>query len=178
MNSSIKKATKRRAMRVVTVFTGAAACATAFAPAAMAGTDHVARLTTPANSPHRFYGSIRSAGCANVPHWVHIQAMVSEDRAFQRTMRCFGYDGLLQVSSNHGWGGHMLTYYECGGNNSGVLIVSNQPPGQYGANQPFGPGKTYRKEWSGTAADPFALAVNSMYIYKWNGTDTCPASAP
>jgi hypothetical protein len=72
----------------------------------------------------------------------------------------------------------MLTYYECGGNNSGVLIASNQPPGEYGANQPFGPGKTYRKEWSGPATDPFAFAVNSMYIYKWNGNDTCPTNAP
>jgi len=178
MNSSIKKATKRRGMRVATVFTGAAACATAFAPTAMADTGNATGLTTPANSPHRWYGSIRSGGCANVPNWVHIQAMVSEDEPYQRTMRCFGYDGLLEVSSNGGWGGHMLTYYECGGNNSGVLIASYGATGTPGANQLFGPGTTYRKEWSGPATRPIAYAVNSMYMFKWTGNDKCPASAP
>jgi hypothetical protein len=178
MNSSTKKATKRRGRRVATVFTGAAACATAFAPTAMAATDHAARLTAPANSPHLWWGKTRSGGCANVPNWVHIQAMVSEDQTFQRTMRCFGYAGKLEVSSNHGWGGHMMTYYECGGNNSGVLIASYGAPGTYSANQSFGPGTGYRKEWIGQATDPIAYAVNSMYIIKWTGNDACPASAP
>ena len=177
MNSSIKKATKRRGIRVATVFTGAAACATAFAPTAMAATDNAAGLTTPANYPHNIYGNIKSGGCGDA-NWVHIQAMVSEDRPFARTMRCFGFAGLRQVSSNHGWGGKMLTYYECGGNNSGVLVASYSPPGYPGANQAFGPGTTYRKEWSGSATRPFAYGVNSMYIYKWTGNDKCPANAP
>jgi hypothetical protein len=171
MNSSIKKATKRRGRRVATVFIGAAACTAAFAPAAMAGTGDVARLNTPANNPHLWSGNIKSGGCANVPNWVHIQAMYNDGHPFQRRMRCFGNRGDLEVSDGQSHG-PMITYYECGGNNWGFLIGLSTL-----LDQSYGPGTSYRKEWTGPATNPVGFAVNSVYNRDWSGTDTCPANA-
>lgn len=172
MNSRIKKATKRQGRRVATVFTGAAACATAFAPAAMAATGHVAQAANPMNENKKIYGSIRSGGCANVPNWVHLQTEYSGNNVYARKMRCFGYDGLYQVSDG-GTNGPMLTYEECGGNNFGVLIGTSTGLGILG-NQTFGPGTYYRIE-SNIGPDGGKF-VDSVYIYKWSGTDKCPES--
>jgi hypothetical protein len=149
----------RKTMRVATVFTGAAATAAAFTPAAMAGTGHgaVARTAGKAlNVPrergirpdYSKYGSIRSSGACKNAEWVHLE--------WGRGYRdCFGYHGGIN------WGEELAISHECGGTNNGIIFTT-------GNSIPYGPGTGYRGFPTGTEA-------LSIYIGSWTGTDHCGA---
>lgn len=173
MEPATRKASARKAMRVATVFTGAAAAAFA-APAAMAGTGHAAgagnktvthrpmdhiAATRVLNNSGRQSGSIQRrpgfSACEGTPHWVHLIGSGVSGSA----EACFGFKGLYDVSGGfrNPWG----LNYECGANNHGFLNPKTSA-------QSFNVGTTYRKE--------FNLHMNSIRINGWNGNDTCPVS--
>jgi hypothetical protein len=169
MKSGIKKVASGRAMRVATVFTGAAACAAAFTPVAHAATGHQAepdgkglalaqlqgmmhgaRLD---NNGHAASGSIREVnGCAGTPTWVHLAKGAAGD--------CVGYKGTWSFSVD-GLTGTISVSRICGGNNYGWYADANGSVGYYHQ------GTTY-----------VTLPVDnirSIGIFGWKGTDTCPA---
>jgi hypothetical protein len=112
------KALKGRTMRVATTFTGAAACAFAFAPMATAGTMAQAH---PDN--------VVSGACGNgTAHWLHLGNGAGGDR-------CYGDRG----------GGIRSKKYDtasfCGGNNIGSFTGISAFGDK--VTKKFGPGKTY-----------------------------------
>jgi hypothetical protein len=169
MNPSTRKST-RKAMRVATVFTGAAAVG-AFAPAAVAavgheaGTGHQARAVDKAPALPRVHGtthgirpdfsgresgSIRlSRFCSQVPHWVHMQSYSLKNSY------CYGFKGLWE------WDPAAKMYGECGGNNFGYLY----PDG--GNAFSFHQGTTYRRWTNG-------IKLFDIRISGWSGNDKCP----
>jgi hypothetical protein len=156
MNTAIKKAAVGKTLRVATVFTGAAACAAAFTPAAMAATGHPAR---PQNGAA--YDSMKvTSNCAGVPNWLHLTFWWSSKPGpsfYLRTM-CWGFAGIDAAIPPQRGGTNRLSY-ECGGNNYGYL----NPATDF---QNFGPGTGYRHENN--------FVVNSVEITGWSGTDRCP----
>jgi hypothetical protein len=129
MKPAIRKAGRTKTMQVSTFFTGAVACATAFAPAATAATSHRLRpdgKTTTATGLHDTISGVRpdtSPGyCPDVPKWVHLQTEGGG-------LECFGYDGTYAL--------HGAFVSVCGGNNSGFLYTTN------GESTHFGPGDTF-----------------------------------
>jgi hypothetical protein len=171
MEAGITKTASRRrkAMRVATVFTGAAAAAVTFAPTAMADTGQVAQpagrtmALRPLDRRGPVYGSIKeAASCGNTPHWVHLDGWDPNGitgGSFRTA--CFGFKGLYDMSS--GIAGHpWLVTAECGGNNHGFLNYN------YANAQSFNVGTYYRNEHS--------LSMNSVFIGGWAGNDTCPKS--
>jgi hypothetical protein len=166
MSTATRTTASRKAMRVATVFTGAAAAAV-LPSAAMAGTatpvrptDHIEALR-PANSSGKVYGSIRrQPQCdfpgATKPQWVHIIGV----GAGGSTETCFGFAGLWDVSG--GLANEWTINYECGGTNFGALNPLTD-------SQSFGPGTGYRKE--------HGFHMNSIDIFAWSsGGKTCPLS--
>jgi hypothetical protein len=155
MSTATRRATSRKAMRVATVFTGAAATAVAFAPAALAAPGHApaqghtalvngkTRAVRPDNT-----GSIRSKGCGTSDvHWLHI-----EYASFFRSKLCkaFGFRGYMTDGQD--------MYAQCGGNNYGNIFGSK-------GTLSFGPGNTYRS---------FPRRnISAVSIYFWSGTDQC-----
>jgi hypothetical protein len=119
-----KKSAMARTMRVATTFTGAAACAVAFAPAATAGGLPYHQMPT-----YRRSGSIRSASCQGRPTWLHIDWYSVLGAGPYLT--CVGYKGKLAMSPTIFMSG------QCGGNNSGWFFDSHGPFA-------FRPGTTYR----------------------------------
>jgi len=157
MSTATRRATSRKAMRVATVFTGAAATAVAFAPTALAAPGHAqaqghtalvngkTRAVSPENT-----GSIRSKGCgASDVHWLHI-----EYGSLFRSKLCkaFGFKGVFNDSQS--------MFAQCGGNNFGNIFYSG------GRDVGFGPGNTYR------SFKPRKL-ISAVSIYFWSGTDKC-----
>jgi hypothetical protein len=153
----------KKTMRVATTFTGAAACAVAFNPAAMAATgqpaaqpgheQHLRRMAIAGNT--RLSGSIRQGSCAK-SHWLHIKSKYNGGE-------CFGFRGLLLLSPYP----NMRAF--CGGNNSGY-IWGNDNLHSYQVYQHFGRGTTY-----------YSLPKSVAYFYAsevgiagWSGTNTCP----
>jgi hypothetical protein len=143
----------RKTMRVATVFTGAAACAAAFTPAATAGTVHQARALPRQDGKKyapirngRIEGSIRSSGACHNAEWVHLEW----SRGYTD---CFGYAGLFSF-------GPLKISHECGGTNYGQLDIVGKSPIHYG------PGTTYRGFPTGTEASVIS-------ILSWHGTDHC-----
>jgi len=114
------KPSTRRAMRVATVFTGAAAAATGFGPAAMAAPVHQAQ---PANG--RISGSIRSASCTHEPHWLQFESRY--DVCF-----AFGFRGEWSYNGNY-------VSSQCGGTNYGFLKFTS------GKTISYGPGTYFRR---------------------------------
>ncbi len=163
MNTATRTATSRRAKRVATFFTGAAATAVTFAPAALAAPGHaLAPGHVPAQghtalingktvpmSPDVHSGSIRSKGCGTSDvHWLHIEyASLFFDRDL---CKAFGYAGYMTVAQG--------MFAECGGNNYGTIY---SPTGYLS----FGPGNGYR------SVKPRDISLVS--IYSWKGTDHC-----
>jgi hypothetical protein len=144
-------------MRVATAFTGAAACAAAFTPAAMAGTGHQAQPGRNGIRPnsYREYGKIRKTEyCSQEHQWLHLNFSGTSGTF------CWGFAGRWYFSPT-AW----KTDEECGGTNRGSLFIAGQSPVS------FGPGKGYRH---------FAksLEVQSLSIRSWTGTDSCPNTAP
>jgi hypothetical protein len=144
MTLDIKKAASRKTMRVATMFTGAAACAVAFTPAA-----HAANLdpVRPANTE---WGDCQGA---NQSHWLHI---VTNQSIF-----CLGDRGIINVGV-HPYG--LPVYSYCGGNNSGWFLYS-------GRELKFYSGTTYNTY--ARNHDWVPLGVISVSISTWHGNDTC-----
>jgi hypothetical protein len=176
MKPASRTARARKAMRVATVFTGAAAVAT-FGPSALAGTGHAAPRDgrTATHHPNytgihtmdrigKVFGSIRKSGCAGKPNWVHINGsrMSPLGEGIPDT-NCFGFYGEYDVSSGV-FGGPWSVYYECGGNNSGLLnpTTANE--------QSYRPGTTYRNEHN--------YQMNSIYNLGWSKNDKCASNPP
>ena len=176
MKPVTKKTNARKAMRVATVFTGAAGAAALFAPTAMAGTGHTARAdgktvthrlmgqigkAHPMNSFGRVSGNIQlNSNCSTTPHWVHIKG--HSTLGASNTERCFGFKGTYDVSSgllNGAW----IIEYECGGTNFGYLNP------RQGDHQGFGPGTGFRRENN--------YHMGSIKITGWSaGGKACPVS--
>jgi hypothetical protein len=164
----------RKAMRVATVFTGAATAAAVFTPAAMAGTGPTNRAdkddktvthqpmdqigkARPMNQEGRQSLSIQQQSCSGRPHWVHIEGSQFTLGRAPGGIECYGYRGTWDVSDGVKQPWHIS--HECGGNNFGYLNF------KYASVQGFGEGKTYRGE---------NLSMNSIYIGGWSQNDTCP----
>jgi hypothetical protein len=159
-----KKSTAAKTMRVATTFTGVAACAAAFAPAATAVTHptdatgatipyrpvpvvkHLHRAgTTPA---FPISGSIRSASCTTArKNWLHVQwYSISGAGPF---LTCFGFKGAFST--------FIAMAKQCGGNNHGDFW-----PGPL----TYGPGTTYRN------FNPRRF-VSVITDSGWAGTNAC-----
>jgi hypothetical protein len=152
----------RRTMRVATTFTGAAACAAAFNPAAMAATgqpaaraDHQQQLRNFAVAGNtRLSGSIREAACSN-SHWLHIEGPHDSGE-------CFGGHGLLLLSP------YPNMHAFCGGNNSGYIWGTDNLH-SYTVYYHFGRGTTYyvlpkSEKW---------FFISELGIAGWSGGDKC-----
>jgi hypothetical protein len=152
MSTATRRATSRKAMRVATVFTGAAAAAVAYAPAALAAPGHAPAQGHTALANGKTGGArtaIESKGCgASDVHWLHVQY----NSPFRVLCKAFGFAGVKDV-------GQLTMYAQCGGNNYGNLFT------QEGVVS-FGPGNTYR-------SFTYGKYLSAVSIYYWNGTDQC-----
>jgi hypothetical protein len=158
MNTATRKTTSRQAMRVATVFTGAAAAAVGFAPAALAAPGHAAAQDHPARANGKAQAmapasSIRSAGCTTNT-WLHIQYS-----SLLRDALCkqFGFAGKMRPVTPDG--DTLAMNAQCGGNNIGNIYYS-------GKKLPYAQGTSYR------SFNPFRV-VSYVSIRKWSGTDEC-----
>jgi hypothetical protein len=158
MSTATRTTSARKAMRVATVFTGAAGLAVAFGPGALATAGHVptqghsARATgkAPVVNQQVLWGHIRSEGCTT-NEWLHIQY----SSTFRTLCKAFGYSGEMVPKSSPL---HMEA--QCGGNNIGAIFAS-------GEGITYGPGKGYR-----TFSAPLP-AVSAVEISGYKGTDKC-----
>jgi hypothetical protein len=154
MSTATRRAASRKAMRVATVFTGAAATAVAFAPAALAAPGHAptqgrAALVNGKTRAVRPDTTIESKGCGTSDvHWLHI-----EYGSLFRSKLCkaFGFAGVKHDNQS--------MYAQCGGNNYGNIYTKQ-------GDVTFGPGNTYR------SFKP-RKSVSSVSIYTWSGNDKC-----
>jgi hypothetical protein len=156
MKPSARKAVPGKTMRVATTFTGAVACAAAFAPTAMAGTAHVmqpARGLLPDTT-----ASINATRCTpGTSHYFHLG---DEDAA-----SCFYGSGTFDVN-------HEPATSFCGGNNIGWLDgVLGSPNFGKPYRTTFHQGTFYAHIPGTTAVSP--LFVSFVHISKWSGHDTC-----
>jgi hypothetical protein len=154
MSTATRRTTSRKAMRVATVFTGAAATAVAFAPAALAAPGHapaqghtaLANGKTQAVRPENS-GTIRSKGCGTSDEtWLHIEyaSIFGDNRC-----KAFGFKGRFDLSQDMD--------AQCGGNNYGNIFGSK-------GDLSFGPGNYYRR---------VSRRISVVSIYYWSGTDRC-----
>ena len=153
MSTATRRATSRKAMRVATVFTGAAAAAVAYAPAALAAPGHAPAQGHTALVNGKTGGArttIESKGCgASDVHWLHLSYA-----SFFRSHLCkaFGFAGKKTDGQD--------LQAQCGGTNYGTIFSSK------GKDIPFGPGNTYR------TFNP-RININAVSIYSWSGNDQC-----
>lgn len=166
MKPGIKKVTSGKTMRVATLFTGAAACAAAFAPAAYAANGHQAGLDGKKLTLGQHYGtlygarpddgptskSIQEASCATTPRWVHVVNGAHHE--------CFGFHGTWAFSEE-GYVDPVYVSKICGGNNYGWYVSALGRKGYYR---------------QGTSYVPLPVSnMISIHISGWKGNDTCPA---
>jgi len=153
MSTATRRAASRKAMRVATCFTGAAAAAVAFAPAALAAPGNAAAQghtglvngKTQAVRP-----DITSKGCgASDVQWLHI-SYASMIRS--HLCKAFGFTGYKADGQD--------MQAQCGGNNYGTIFSAK------GTDIGFGPGNTYR------AFNP-RKNISGVSIYYWSGKDKC-----
>jgi hypothetical protein len=155
MSTATRRAASRKAMRVATVFTGAAATAVAFAPAALAAPGHApaqghTALVNGKTRAVRPETTIESKGCGTSDvHWLHISYA-----SFFRSHLCkaFGFAGYKADGQD--------MQAQCGGNNYGTIFSSK------GTDIGFGPGNTYR------TFNP-RKNISGVSIYYWSGNDQC-----
>jgi hypothetical protein len=154
----MKRGTKKT-MRVATTFTGAAACAFAFAPTAMAGAQpgvaHGGRQPLPRGNnrnvrPDKITYDLSCPG--GTSNWVHLAYYSGGDACLGFT----GYSALSPIPVIKGW---------CGGNNKGVLYGISKNGAR--RSHPFGHGHTYATIKSA----PFA--VTSVKMNGWSGNSKC-----
>jgi hypothetical protein len=149
MQPGIKKAASRKTMRVAAVFTGAAACAAAFAPGAMAGT----APRVPAIESHG--GNIQGpVACSPVPHWLHFRAGAAT--------YCFGFAGYTSVPD-------LTASKICGGTNFGFYYgnYKNAQGRSVGYSAGYGSGRTY------VPLPHVPTHLTQVSIVGWSGNDTC-----
>jgi hypothetical protein len=172
MKPAIRKTSALRAMRVATIFTGAAAAAVAFTPTAHAAQADGKGGRTVTHGPLNRSGRerpmdnwgkvsgniVESYGPDCEPHRTHISGTRSRLTGPYHSNMCFGNRGTFDTSSGFL---HRPTAIlgECGGNNWGWLNSN------YASAQSFREGKTYRFENS--------YRLNSITINGWSGTDNC-----
>jgi hypothetical protein len=157
MNAATRTTASRKAMRVATVFTGAAAAAVGFAPTALAAPVHAAAQGHPAQANGRAQemrpdaNSIQSRGCTTNT-WLHI-----EYSEFLRSDLCkqFGFAGSMKPA-----GGTLAMTAQCGGNNVGNIYYSSH------TSLPYYQGAKYR------SFSPFKV-VSKVSIFYWSGTEKC-----
>jgi hypothetical protein len=161
MAPDISSVTVKKAMRVATVFTGAAACAAFFAPAANAQT--AAALAPRATTVPDF----SRPACSN-SHLFHLVTQTSQ--------RCYGGQGWEYPDTS------MAVEY-CGGNNYGVFSgYSDSGYGAYYGDQGFEPGSTYynfttapKYDKHGTGWD---FEMSAVYLSGWYGTGPLNKACP
>jgi hypothetical protein len=148
----------KKTMRVATTFTGAAACAVAFNPAAMAGTAGPAAAAQPGIAAnHRISGSIREAQCgAGTSQWMEIKGPYN-------SVTCFGHRGILSLSP---WP-NMRAF--CGGNNSGY-IYGHDNLHSYTVYDHYGHGTYF---WH-LPSNVKWFYVSEVINIGWSGPDKCP----
>jgi hypothetical protein len=165
MKPDYKKVASRKAMRVATVFTGAAACVTAFAPGAAAYAGHYAAIGQPghlarldskgleAQPDTRVSGNIQSGACGGRPNWVHFEIGAATI--------CFGSKGQ--------WEDYDPGYREskiCGGNNFGWYSGKSENSRYNTAG--FHPGTNFvHLPWPGSTY------ITYVVISSWAGTQRC-----
>jgi hypothetical protein len=160
-NPCVSKAALRTSMHVVTLFTGAAALAVAFAPTANAQAAGKSAFR-PAPRLAKDLG-IRSGACSGVPSWVHVY--YSGGGA-----TCFGYQGVESIISPGAATGF------CGGNNSGYLSGLTES------------GRHLRQGFGSAAKSPSSIYyfapprfpgdvfyVSKVHISRWSGNRVCPS---
>jgi hypothetical protein len=145
MKPGTRKALTGKKMRVATTFTGAAACAIAFAPHAAAATTATHRPLLRANT------TIRERSCtASRDTWLHIYN--------GSVYRCFGYTGTLA---------YLFTVVDfCGGENSGYLAGSLLD-GDFSPRY-FSRGTNYV-----TASPDKDFTLSAVDIVAYTGSDAC-----
>jgi hypothetical protein len=167
MKPGIKKIAPGKTKRVATVFTGAAACAAAFVPAAHAANGHQAGLDGKKLTLAQHYGtmhgarpddypasgSIEAGTCATTPRWVHVVDGIHHS--------CFGFHGTWKFSIS-GSPAFVDVSQICGGTNHGWYKSAGGRTGYYG------PGKTY--------VHLPVTTMKSIHISGWSkGNTACPA---
>jgi hypothetical protein len=156
MKSSIKKAVSGKTMRVATTFTGAAACAAAFAAPAAAGTAHVAQPMLK-GVQQGVRPDITGGNCPGHSTYLHL------GYAYQRGSYCFGGKGKLHDS--------VLATSFCGGNNIGWIKGYYYDDNTKSYFTYFHQGNYYAHIPGTSNYDP--LIVVSEYISKWSGHSGC-----
>jgi hypothetical protein len=159
MNASTRTTTSRKAMRVATVFTGAAAAAVGFAPGAVAAPGHAAAQghAALANGTARALApDTTSRGCTT-NSWLHIQYS-SYFRALCRQFGGVGYAYPLTT----GGGFQLEMTAQCGGNNIGRIYPESAPAKPITYRQ----GTTYR-------TFPHVVDISFLSISGYGGHDKC-----
>jgi hypothetical protein len=160
----------RKSFQMATVFTGAAACAAAFAPTAGAATTRTAPAVRAGAASTRTAAAVPartvSVDCnASTKTWVHVYFPAGADHG----PVCFGDRGAEGVNS-------VTLVGECGGNNSGWIYgYSTARGGSWSIH--FGHGTTERNfsKWSRSGIHLGGdLIVTEVSITGFSGGDTCP----
>jgi hypothetical protein len=153
MNSQTRRVKSGKMVRVGTAFTGFAACAAGFAPAAMATTTALP-VHQPLQADHLPKAAkIHESSCVDgTANWVHIGLVGGSDT-------CFGGKGTSTVQL-----AQSVNKY-CGGNNKGWIRVLN---GALDAKTVhFGHGTTYANFPKGYGS------LSAVHISSWSGNDKC-----
>jgi hypothetical protein len=155
------KSKTRKSMRVATVFTGVAACAVGAAPLANAQETHPATNLGALRPAGPLANSIRKVSdCARNgvdKTWLHVSTTQYIDGSHFYFSMCFGFKGAYHSPPGTG------VRAECGGNNFGFLLGSNNG---VSTGFDFGPGTTYHGlNWS---------HLYTVGISSWSGTKQCP----
>jgi hypothetical protein len=175
--SSQSKPKSARCLRVATVFTGAAACAVGFGPAAnaqpvpaQAGATPVpaqAGVTpAPGAAHHRTRFQVRPDGeerncSAGKSTWFHLY---TKSELGSHIEWCVGFSGFTPLS------GIVTAQGFCGGNNSGSFLGSN------GVWHHFGHGTTIYLFKAKNGFPGSVYEVEGVDIFSWKGPDKCPAT--
>lgn len=157
MKPSSRRTASGKTLRVATTFTGAAACAVAFAPAATAGTH-----PRTAQTGHRVLMMgpdtvvVKNHCPAGTSDWLHLAYIGVGTGDI-----CFGYSG------SHYFGSDPFSIRSfCGGNNTGKIWGYNSQGREQSI--PFGHGDTYAKVPGGNN-----FLVTRVSLFGWGGTDHC-----
>jgi hypothetical protein len=159
MKMQTKKGTSRRTMRVATVFTGAAICAVADMPGALAA---------PALHTGGNITVVRGCVAGVDPHWVHLYGEhwtgPSWDPYQVYSSLCLGYTGTYNPN---------YSFYAkniCGGNNVGFYSATEMGNGHGRAT--FHEGTTF-------ATVPQSVGeLSFLHISGWSGNDGCYTPPP
>ena len=152
---------KKRSFKIATAFTGAAAVAATFTPAANAATHpvmhgryHKLPLVEGNAAGATPQTAIHSGPCSVHPTWLHIEWYNSYKSQGNPYLTCLGFAGTYHVSA-------MRMISQCGGNNHGYFDSGT-------SKLTFKAGTTYRT-FTG-----YGYPTWQIHISGWAGSDTCP----